>query len=122
MSPTTFETQKSRGNGHRIKGLKTKRIHHLLSNYERMVFIVLDLNPKIADIREQFPLLDIELARKISSELGIAYPTQSDNHILTSDFFVDFKDGHKEVITVKPISNINLRQLELFQVERSYWQ
>ena len=113
--------QKSRGNGHKVKGLKSKRVHHLLSASEFMVFMVLDLNPNVSDIREQFPLLDLELAKKISTELGIKYPNHTDNHILTSDFFIEFKNGEKKVITVKPISNINKRQLELFQIERAYW-
>lgn len=117
-----FPGQKSRGNGHRINGLKSKRVHHLLSDAELMVFMVLDLNRDVSDIREQFPLLDIELAKRIATELGIKYPNHTENHILTSDFFIEFKNGEKKVITVKPISKINKRQLELFQIERVYWQ
>jgi hypothetical protein len=114
--------QKSRGNGHCIKGLKTKRSHHLLSNFELMIFMVFDLNSEIADIREQFPLLDIDLAKKNSNELGIKYPNHTENHVLTSDFFIDFKDGKQKAITFKPISNLNDRQLQLFQIEKSYWE
>ena len=87
-----------------------------------MAFMVFDLNPNVSDIREQFPLLDLELAKKISTELGIKYPNHIDNHILTSDFFIEFKNGEQKVITVKPISSINKRQLELFQVEKVYWE
>lgn len=114
--------QKSRGNGHRIKGLKSKRSHHLLSDAELMIFMVLDLNPQIIDIREQFPLLDIATAKTISNELGVKYPNHSENHILTSDFFIDFKNGEQKAITYKPLSNISRRQLELFQIEKSYWE
>ena len=118
----TFSGQKSKGNGHRIKGLKTKRSHHLLSSAELKVFMVLDLNPNVSDIREQFPLLDLDLIKKISKELGIKYPNHVDNHVLTSDFLVDFKNGDRKAITYKPISALTMRQLELFQLEKSYWE
>ncbi len=117
-----IKNQKGRGNGNRVPGLKTKRVHHLLSDHEKLLFMTFDLNPDVADIREQFPLKDIDLARKIAVELGIKYPSHVENHILTSDFFLDFKNGHKEVITFKPLANITPRQLELFQIERSYWE
>lgn len=115
--------EKSRGNEFKLKGLKTKRTHHLLSNYEKLLFIVFDLNPQISDIREQFPLLDTDLARSISEELGIKYPKfQNSQHILTSDFWIDFKSGTSRIVTFKPLGNIDSRQLELFQIEKTYWQ
>ncbi|MGK7391498.1 MAG: TnsA endonuclease N-terminal domain-containing protein [Candidatus Cyclobacteriaceae bacterium M2_1C_046] len=113
---------KRRGNGHRIKGLKTDRVHHLLSNGERFLFVLFDLKPEITDIREQYPILEIEIAKNISNDLGIKYPSYTQNHILTSDFLLDFKNGKQQIVTFKPIANINKRQLELFQIERAYWE
>lgn len=117
-----YSGSKSRGNGHKILGLKTKRIHHLLSNYEKLIFIILDLNPEIKDIKEQFPLNDIARSKRIAKELGIKYPSPAPNHLLTSDFKIEYKSGKVEVITFKPLSNINDRQNELFQVEKTYWE
>jgi len=46
----------SEGRSHRIYSHKTDRIHHLLSDLELAVFLVLEWTHSIADIREQFPL------------------------------------------------------------------
>ncbi len=118
----TIPGSKKRGNGHRIKGLKIGRVHHLLSNYERFLFVLFDLHPEIKDIREQFPLIELDVARSISKELGIQYPSHTENHILTSDFLLDFKNGSQQIITFKPISHLTKRQLELFQIEKVYWE
>ncbi|MEP3389125.1 MAG: TnsA endonuclease N-terminal domain-containing protein [Reichenbachiella sp.] len=112
------------GHSSRIKGLISGREHHFHSNLEAGLFYMLDLNPKVSDIREQFPLLDINLAKEIALQAGIKYPHISDNepHILTTDFLIDFNDNRQLAITIKPIQNITKRQLELFEIERRYWE
>ncbi len=117
----SFPDQKMRGNGHRILGVKTQRIHHLLSSNERFIFMMLDLNKKVIDIREQFPL-ELTITKKIALDLGIRYPYVSENHVLTSDFLITYRDGSEEVITFKPLNHLSERQLELFQIERTYWE
>src|SRR5947209_10687716 len=54
------------GRVHRIRGLKTDRIHHLFSDLELNAFFVFDLTQLILDIREQFPLFDIEETLEIA--------------------------------------------------------
>lgn len=114
----------SKGNSSRPPGFITKREHHFLSNLEAGLFYVLDLNPNISDIREQFPLRDLSLIEEICSQSGIRYPKHSKDepHILTTDFLIDFKDGKQLAITIKPFKDLNSRQLELFEIERRYWE
>ena len=46
----------SKGKVVRIRGRKTGRIHHLMSQLEKTYFIMLDNDPAVEDIKEQFPL------------------------------------------------------------------
>lgn len=50
----------SQGLCSRVKGWKTGRVHHLLSEMETSYFYVLEWSTKVLDIREQFPLLPLE--------------------------------------------------------------
>ena len=52
----TIQNVPSRGVSHRIYSHKTQRVHHLLSNLELYVFLILDWSNSVQDIREQFPL------------------------------------------------------------------
>lgn len=45
---------KSRGVSHLVPGVKFRRSHHLLSNAERDFHLILEHDPSIIDIREQF--------------------------------------------------------------------
>ncbi|HAF29046.1 MAG TPA: hypothetical protein DCG75_08355 [Bacteroidales bacterium] len=111
------------GNSTRVLGLKSGREHHFLSNFEASLFYIFDLDNGIEDIREQFPLSDIELAKEIAGEAGIRYPsnTNDDNHVLTSDYFLTYTDGREVVLTIKYRKDLSERQLELFEIERRYW-
>ena len=75
----------------RVKGKTTGRIHHLLSNQELWYFYLLDWSEKTMDIREQFPLLELEETIKIADSLGIRYPYDKKSgfpYVLTSDFLI----------------------------------
>jgi len=110
----------SKGVSWRILGEKTNRIHHLLSTLEKKVFLFLDSNPKILDIREQFPL-KIEETLAIASLYNIKHSTYKNKNVyMTTDFFVDLQD--KQIaLFVKPKKKLNQRTLEKFQIEWLYW-
>lgn len=46
----------SEGRSHRVFGHNSQRTHHLLSDLELAVFLLLEWNISTVDIREQFPL------------------------------------------------------------------
>jgi hypothetical protein len=118
----------SQGRSHRPLGLKTGRVHHLFSDLEVHLFNILDFSDKVFDIKEQYPLLDldttsIEETKRIATLLGIKHPQhQGSNIVMTTDFLITLKKDKKIIArTVKPYSQLSKRTLEKFEIERSYW-
>jgi len=62
----------SKGRVHRVQGHLTPRTHHLLSALELSTFLLLEWNPLVTDIREQYPL-NVEETLEIAKELGIRH-------------------------------------------------
>lgn len=115
------------GLSHRILGIKTGRIHHLLSNLEKYFFLILDFSPHVTDIREQFPLPlqeTLDICRRFNLRHPLtgspAYPI-----VMSTDFLIDEcrNDLHRLIArTVKPASKLSQRTLEKFEIERIYWE
>lgn len=66
----------SDGRVHRVFGHKSQRTHHLLSDLELAVFLLLEWHHDVIQIREQFPL-EIATTSQIAKEAGIVHPSQS---------------------------------------------
>ena len=62
----------SLGRTSRIKGIKSQRIHHLFSDNETRCFYIFDWSDKVVDIQEQYPLLDLEMAKTIAEKMNVA--------------------------------------------------
>lgn len=88
------EVKRSKGSGHRTLGLKTGRIHHLLSKIEYNYFLILDSSPVVLDIREQFPL-NPQDTWKIACELGVPHHSHEGGLVVpTIDFMITvLEDG-----------------------------
>ena len=114
----------SRGIASRVKGVTTGRVHHLMSNNELAYFYILDWSDMVTDIREQYPLSDLELAVRIASQAGIRYPVDRVSgypFVMTCDFMITTIDGIK-ARTIKMTSELNnTRTLEKLEIERRYW-
>lgn len=119
----------SLGRATRIKGWKTGRIHHLLSDLETSFFYMLEFNDDVIDIREQFPL-DLEETIDIADELGIRHPIDPFTRhpiVMTTDFLVDINKGidKKNTVLARTVKYSNelekLRVMEKFEIERCYW-
>jgi hypothetical protein len=124
----TIHDVPSKGNSSRIKGWKTGRIHHLLSNIERSYFYFLEWSENDIDIREQFPL-DRADTLEISNRKGIKHPKDdtTDTYIpLTTDFLVTIKRENKIIVvarSIKPFSQLeDERTVEKLEIEREYWE
>jgi len=121
----TIQNVPSRGVSHRIYSHKTQRVHHLLSNLELYVFLILDWSNSVRDIREQFPL-NIDDTREICLEHGLRHPSiQGSEQVMTSDFLIDVNDKKKPqfAIQVKPLKElIKERTIEKLEIERRYWE
>ena len=116
----------SKGRSSRPPGWKTNREHHLLSDNETRLFYLFEWSDAVTDIREQFPLLDLDLAMSIADEMGIKYPIQNDTPwILTTDFMLSVNQNGKSVQiarTVKETKDLEKQSVaENFELERRYY-
>ena len=115
----------SKGITSRVFSYKTNRVHHFLSRNELSFFYLLEWSEKVLDIREQFPLLDVELATDVARSAGIRYPKDNISgfpYILTCDFMITTECGLK-ARTIKSTSDLrNKRTLEKLEIERQYWE
>ena len=117
----------SHGRSTRIHSHKTGRQHHLLSDLETGLFLILDWADHVVDIREQFPL-DRDVTRMLAAKMGVVHPrdvqTKSDI-VMTTDLLVDVRlDGGVSLIalSVKPASKLEgARTLEKLELERRFW-
>lgn len=110
-------------------GVKTKRMHHFLSRLEYNYFLLLDYSKYVIDIREQYPLLDLELAMEIAKEKKIKYPTDNRSgtpYVMSTDFIITIKEKNCETIIARTVKSSNelekKRVQEKFEIERCYWK
>jgi hypothetical protein len=119
----------SRGLVSRIKGWKTGREHHLMSNLESNFFYILEWSPLVLDIREQFPLLPLEETQTIAEQCGFAHPADPQTRepvVMTTDFVIILQqDSHQveQARDCKSASDLqSQRVLEKLEIGRRYWE
>lgn len=115
----------SRGRSHRVFGHTCQRTHHLLSDLELAVFLLLEWREATIDIREQFPLR-FEETQALACEAGIKHPeVQGIDQIMSSDFLVNTNDSNylKFALQAKYAKDLDdPRTIEKLELERRYWQ
>lgn len=115
----------SQGRSHRVFGHKSQRTHHLFSDLELAVFLILEWQSDIIEIREQFPL-QRELTLEIAAECGIRHPIVAGvEQVLSSDFLLNCtgKDLSKFALQAKRSEDlIKPRVMEKLELERRYWE
>lgn len=123
----TVQDVSSSGRSSRIYSRKTGREHHLLSDMETAVFLLLDWSDAVIDIREQFPL-DRDMTRSIAAKMGIRHPVDMQSKtdiVMTTDFLVDVQNENGSTLivrTVKPSGELDdVRTLEKLEIDRRYW-
>lgn len=119
----------SKGRATRVLGLTTKRMHSFFSDIETKCFYLFDWNSNIIDIREHYPLLEMEDI--IKDKKGINFNIFKDKetgypYVLTTTFMLTVKDkrGNKELIARSVKSSIELNKkttMEKLEIERRYW-
>ncbi len=124
----TTQDVPSTGRRSRIAGWKSERLHHVLSDKEANYLYILDWADDVIDIREQFPLIDLEVAQTIAADMAVRYPTDSKSnfpYVLTTDFLVTINTNGqtKEIArTIKLAKDLDRqRVIEKFEIERRYW-
>lgn len=99
----------SSGRARKVYGYKTKRVHHLLSDVEHNLFLALEWQEDIVDIREQFPLpREATLAAAEKARLKHPYyPGSAIPTVMTVDFLVT-----KEIAGNKTLVAFNAKRTE----------
>lgn len=117
----------SRGFSRRVFSQKTSRAHHLLSEVEWQLFLLLEFCPAVLDIREQFPLKR-DATLSIAAEHGIRHPVYPGTHIptvMTVDFLVVLQEQGGQVIRAfncKRVDGIDHEnELGKLEIERNYF-
>jgi hypothetical protein len=120
----TVRDVSSPGRSHRVFGTKTQRIHHLLSDLELAVFLMLDWSEAVTDIREQFPL-NVDNTVRLAGEAGIRHAAFKGIHqVMTSDFLVDTTSISRPqlALQIKYAKDLeDRRTVEKLELERRYW-
>jgi hypothetical protein len=79
----------SSGRSHRPFGIKSRRVHHLLSDGEWKCFLKFEGDPMVVEIQEQFPMDRMETYRAAHG-LSLKHPRTLDGtpYVMTIDFLV----------------------------------
>lgn len=118
---------KSKGMRSQVWSHKTSREHHLLSSIESQFFYLAEYSDLVVDIREQFPLLPINLSQKIARTIDVQHPTVPSTktpNVMTTDFLLTCQRGDErfyKAVTVKPEGGLDLRTAEKLEIERIWW-
>ncbi|ENM3753961.1 TnsA endonuclease N-terminal domain-containing protein [Vibrio cholerae] len=120
----TVRDLSSQGRLHRVFGHKSQRTHHLLSDLELAVFLLLEWSRSTVDIREQFPLR-LEDTKALALESGIDHPSvRGVLQVMSSDFLVNTTDTcqPKFALQAKYAEALSdARTIEKLELERRYW-
>jgi hypothetical protein len=124
-----IEDFSSEGFSTKAPGWKTNRSHEFASKHELRYYYLLEWSDIVTDVWEQFPLLDIEAARKIADDIGVKYPIDKESktpYVLTTDFMISLnQNGQKTIVarTVKLFMKLEEKGvLEKLEIERRYWK
>ena len=120
----------SMGRVSRVLGVKTKRIHHLLSDNQYRAFLIFEWNSHVVDIRESYPLLDVRDVVDNIDDLRFdrfVDKASGEPAILTTSFLLTRLDAAgKEQLIARSVKNSSeLRKKiawEKLEIERRYWQ
>jgi hypothetical protein len=113
----------SRGFASRIMSNKTGRIHHFFSLNQSRVFYLLSWDDSVLDIREHFPLLDLDASLLDTYGLDMKkYYDEEAPYVLTTTFLVTMKTG-LSAISVTNSNELNRKYyIDMLEIIRRYWK
>ncbi|SDY99772.1 TnsA endonuclease N terminal [Proteiniborus ethanoligenes] len=126
----TVQDFPSMGRVTRVFGWTTQRIHHFFSDTQLKYFYLLDWEEKVIDIREHYPLIDLEVVLKDTSDLRLGKfidRKTKEPYILTTTFLITLlnSDGKKSFTarSIKYASELSKKStIEKLEIERRYWK
>jgi len=119
----------SMGIATRVFGKKTNRMHHFFSNTQLEYFYLLEWEDSVVDIREHYPILDLEDTINDDNDLKLSKFEDKGSkipYIISTTFLVTLIDdnGNNRYAArcVKYASELNKKiTLEKLEIERRYW-
>ena len=126
----TVQDFPSMGRETRVFGWTTQRIHHFFSDTQLKYFYLLDWEEKVIDIREHYPLIDLEVVLNDISDLRLDKfidRKTKETYILTTTFLITLlnSDGQKSFAarSIKYASELSKKStIEKLEIERRYWK
>lgn len=125
----------SKGRVSRIKGWKTGRVHHFLSDSETRYFYLLEYGElegyKILDIREHWPLIEgvDDVMQTLDEQLIKRLFNQKSGEpmVLTTTFLITLENVNKEISyyarSIKDYRQLeNSQTIERFEIMNRYWE
>jgi len=119
----------SMGRCSRILGWKTGRVHHLFSDIESRFFYLMEWENQVEDIRETFPLLDIEDVIKDKDNLRLDLFKDKESgipYVLTTSFLITLKENGKYKYIARSIKSASELEkkitMEKYEIEKRYWR
>lgn len=114
----------SDGRTHRVFGHKSQRTHHLFSDLELAVFLILEWHLDTQEIREQFPL-QLEVTKELAKNARILHPSDAGVlQYMSSDFLVNTNNPEKPKFSLQAKYTdafSETRTIEKLELERRYW-
>ena len=125
----TIQDFPSMGRVTRVFGWTTNRIHHFFSDTQLKYFYLLDWEERVIDIREHYPLIDLEVVLTNTSDLKLDKfidKKTKEPYILTTTFLITLlnHDGQKSFAarSIKYASELSKKTtIEKLEIERRYW-
>lgn len=125
----TIQDFPSNGRASRIfSNNTTKRVHQLFSDIETYCFYIWDWDKNVIDIREHYPLLDLEETIDVEDINLDLFKDRftGEPYILTTTFLLTVEKDNRDKIyvarSVKSKSNLNKStSIEKLEIERRYW-
>lgn len=112
----------SKGKTARIKGLTSERVHHCLSQHEKYFFMLLDYDPAVSQIYEQY-FLSLESTLLIAAEQGIPHPYANQCPAQMSTDFLYCMNGNWYAVAIKTTEDLQKKRTrEKLEIERLYWE
>ena len=126
----TIQDFPSMGRVTRVFGWTTQRIHHFFSDTQLKYFYLLDWEERVIDIREHYPLIDLEVMINDTSDLRLDKfidRKTKEPYVITTTFLITLldSDGKKSFAarSIKYVSELSKKStIEKLEIERRYWK
>lgn len=112
----------SKGKTARILGQTTGRVQHFLSQHEKFFFLILDYDPLVTDIKEQY-LLPLEDTLLVAAELGLKHPYADRVPAVMSTDFYYCKEGQWYAVAIKTTADLEKKSVQdKLLIEETIWK